>query len=228
MKNNKILLVDDEQDILELLEYNLVKQDFDIVKCDNGEDALSVSRDQDIDLILLDLMLPGISGIDVCRILKNDEITKNIPIIMITAKGEESDIIKGLEVGADDYVTKPFSISVLTARIKSILRRNSYTEKSSINSFEELSIEVNSREVYVDKKRIDLTYTEFEILRLLSSHHKWVYTRDQIIDNVHGEDYAVTDRSIDFQIVGLRKKLGSASRFIKTIRGVGYRFVIDD
>tara|TARA_X000001036_G_scaffold436823_1_gene480759 strand:- start:4685 stop:5371 length:687 start_codon:yes stop_codon:yes gene_type:complete len=228
MKNNKILLVDDEQDILELLEYNLVKQDFGIVKCDNGEDALSVSRDQSIDLILLDLMLPGISGIDVCRILKNDEITKNIPIIMITAKGEESDIIKGLEVGADDYVTKPFSISVLSARIKSILRRNSYTEKSSINSFEELSIEVNSREVYVDEKRIDLTYTEFEILRLLSSHHKWVYTRDQIIDNVHGEDYAVTDRSIDFQIVGLRKKLGSASRFIKTIRGVGYRFVIDD
>ena len=228
MKNNKILLVDDEQDILELLEYNLVKQDFGIVKCDNGEDALSVSRDQSIDLILLDLMLPGISGIDVCRILKNDEITKNIPIIMITAKGEESDIIKGLEVGADDYVTKPFSISVLSARIKSILRRNSYTEKSSINSFEELSIEVNSREVYVDEKRIDLTYTEFEILRLLSSHNKWVYTRDQIIDNVHGEDYAVTDRSIDFQIVGLRKKLGSASRFIKTIRGVGYRFVIDD
>ena len=228
MKNNKILLVDDEQDILELLEYNLVKQDFGIVKCNNGEDALSVSRDQSIDLILLDLMLPGISGIDVCRILKNDEITKNIPIIMITAKGEESDIIKGLEVGADDYVTKPFSISVLSARIKSILRRNSYTEKSSINSFEELSIEVNSREVYVDEKRIDLTYTEFEILRLLSSHHKWVYTRDQIIDNVHGEDYAVTDRSIDFQIVGLRKKLGSASRFIKTIRGVGYRFVIDD
>ena len=228
MKNNKILLVDDEQDILELLEYNLVKQDFGIVKCDNGEDALSVSRDQSIDLILLDLMLPGISGIDVCRILKNDEITKNIPIIMITAKGEESDIIKGLEVGADDYVTKPFSISVLSARIKSILRRNSYTEKSSINSFEELSIEVNSREVYVDEKRIDLTYTEFEILRLLSSHHKWVYTRDQIIDNVHGEDYAVTDRSIDFQIVGLRKKLGSASRFIKTIRGVGYRFMIDN
>ena len=141
---------------------------------------------------------------------------------------KRQDIIKGLEVGADDYVTKPFSISVLTARIKSILRRNSYTEKSSINSFEELSIEVNSREVYVDKKRIDLTYTEFEILRLLSSHHKWVYTRDQIIDSVHGEDYAVTDRSIDFQIVGLRKKLGSASRFIKTIRGVGYRFVIDD
>ena len=173
-------------------------------------------------------MLPGINGIDVCTILKNDSDTENIPIIMLSAKGEENDIIKGLEVGADDYVTKPFSISILSARIKRLLKRNKKQTDNSSISFKELTIEVNSREVYVDNERIELTFTEFEILKLLSSHRKWVYTRDQIIDNVHGEDYAVTDRSIDFQIVGLRKKLGKASRFIKTIRGVGYRFLIDE
>tara|TARA_B100002052_G_scaffold127000_1_gene116623 strand:+ start:210 stop:896 length:687 start_codon:yes stop_codon:yes gene_type:complete len=228
MKNKKILIVEDESDILELLDYNLSKNGFSTIQSMSGDDALNKARESNYDLILLDLMLPGISGIDVCRILKNDELTKNIPIIMITAKGEEADIIKGLETGADDYITKPFSISILCARINAVLRRDIADNENSKFLFDELSIEINAREVYVNNERIELTYTEFEILRLLSSHHKWVYTRDQIIDNVHGEDYAVTDRSIDFQIVGLRKKLGSASRFIKTIRGVGYRFMIDN
>ena len=228
MQKDKILIVDDEKDISKLLDYNLKQQGYSTVIVDNGEDSLKLSRELKVDLILLDIMLPGINGIDVCTILKNDSDTENIPIIMLSAKGEENDIIRGLEVGADDYVTKPFSISILSARIKRLLKRNKKQTDNSSISFKELTIEVNSREVYVDNERIELTFTEFEILKLLSSHRKWVYTRDQIIDNVHGEDYAVTDRSIDFQIVGLRKKLGKASRFIKTIRGVGYRFLIDE
>ena len=220
-----IMVVDDDDGIRNLVKKYLNENNFLVTTANNAEDAEEKVKVIKFDLIVLDIMMPGESGLD---FISKNKGKYNTPIILLTAKGEANERVEGLEVGADDYVIKPFSISVLTARIKSILRRNSYTEKSSINSFEELSIEVNSREVYVDKKRIDLTYTEFEILRLLSSHHKWVYTRDQIIDNVHGEDYAVTDRSIDFQIVGLRKKLGSASRFIKTIRGVGYRFVIDD
>jgi two-component system alkaline phosphatase synthesis response regulator PhoP len=228
MQKDKILIVDDEKDISKLLDYNLKQQGYSTAIVDNGEDSLKLSRELKVDLILLDIMLPGINGIDVCTILKNDSDTENIPIIMLSAKGEENDIIRGLEVGADDYVTKPFSISILSARIKRLLKRNKKQTDNSSISFKELTIEVNSREVYVDNERIELTFTEFEILKLLSSHRKWVYTRDQIIDNVHGEDYAVTDRSIDFQIVGLRKKLGKASRFIKTIRGVGYRFLIDE
>ena len=228
MEKDKILIVDDDKDISKLLDYNLKQQGYSTTIVDNGEDCLKFSRELKVDLILLDIMLPGINGIDVCTILKNDSDTENIPIIMLSAKGEENDIIRGLEVGADDYVTKPFSISILSARIKRLLKRNKKQTDNSSISFKELTIEVNSREVYVDNERIELTFTEFEILKLLSSHRKWVYTRDQIIDNVHGEDYAVTDRSIDFQIVGLRKKLGKASRFIKTIRGVGYRFLIDE
>ena len=176
-------------------------------------------------------MLPGIDGLDICRLLKNKESTKDIPILILSAKGEESDIIKGLELGADDYVTKPFSAKVLTARIDALLRR----EKTSIESindnkmeFDELSIHAGMREVLVDNKTIDLTFTEFQILFLLASHPNWVYTRNQIIDEIRGDDYPVTDRSIDFQIVGLRKKLGTCSRFIKTVRGVGYRFLIED
>ena len=228
MQKDKILIVDDEKDISKLLDYNLKQQGYSTAIVDNGEDSLKLSRELKVDLILLDIMLPGINGIDVCTILKNDSSTENIPIIMLSAKGEEYDIVRGLEVGADDYMTKPFSISILSARIKRLLKRNKKQTDNSSISFKELTIEVNSREVYVDNERIELTFTEFEILKLLSSHRKWVYTRDQIIDNVHGEDYAVTDRSIDFQIVGLRKKLGKASRFIKTIRGVGYRFLIDE
>ena len=146
-------------------------------------------------------------------------------------ENEESDIIKGLELGADDYVTKPFSAKVLTARIEALLRRQS-VDTDSINhdkiEFEELSIHVGKREVKISGCKIDLTYTEFQILFLLSSHPNWVYTRNQIIDEIRGDDYPVTDRSIDFQIVGLRKKLGSSSRFIKTVRGVGYRFLIEE
>lgn len=230
MKKN-IVIVDDEVDILELLKINVERKGY-LTHCfKDGEKAIGHIIKHHPNLIILDLMLPGIDGLDICRLLKNKESTKNIPILILSAKGEESDIIKGLELGADDYVTKPFSAKVLTARIDALLRRKK-TSTESINDnkmeFDELSIHAGMREVLVDNKSIDLTFTEFQILFLLASHPNWVYTRNQIIDEIRGDDYPVTDRSIDFQIVGLRKKLGTCSRFIKTVRGVGYRFLIED
>ena len=173
-------------------------------------------------------MLPGIGGFDLTRILKNDKKTSKTPILILTAKGEESDIVKGLELGADDYMTKPFSIKVLIARINKILIKSSNrSDEANVLKHNSLSINLKARDVIVEGKKIDLTFTEFEILKLLASHSKWVYTRSEIINNIRGDDYIVTDRTIDFQIVGLRKKMGPAGKFIKTVRGVGYRFLDD-
>ena len=222
---SKILVVEDEQDIRDLLVFNLQKNGFNVRAIDNGEKALSLIRNDNFDLILLDLMIPGISGFDLTRILKNDDETSEVPIIMLTAKGEESDIVKGLEIGAQDYITKPFSLKVLMARISKVIQnKNKSLNNKGIIEFSALSINIKSREVIVEGKSIDLTFTEFEILKLLASHSKWVYTRTEIIDQVRGDNYIVTDRTIDFQIVGLRKKLGSYGKCIKTVRGVGYRF----
>lgn len=220
---SKILVVEDEQDIRDLLVFNLQKNGFNVRAVDNGEKALSLIRADNFDLILLDLMIPGISGFDLARILKNDDETSEVPIIMLTAKGEESDIVKGLEIGAQDYITKPFSVKVLVARINKIIN-SKITNTNSVIEYENLIINIKSREVIVEGKSINLTFTEFEILKLLASHSKWVYTRTEIIDQVRGDNYIVTDRTIDFQIVGLRKKLGSYGKCIKAVRGVGYRF----
>ena len=220
---SNILVVEDEQDIRNLLVFNLEKNDFNVQAVDNGEKALSLIRSNNYDLILLDLMIPDISGFDLTRILKNDDETSEVPIIMLTAKGEESDIVKGLEIGAQDYITKPFSVKVLVARINKIIN-SKITNTNSVIEYENLIINIKSREVIVEGKSINLTFTEFEILKLLASHSKWVYTRTEIIDQVRGDNYIVTDRTIDFQIVGLRKKLGSYGKCIKTVRGVGYRF----
>lgn len=230
-KQRNIVIVDDELDILELLKINIERKNYRAHCFQDGESAISYIIKNIPDLIVLDLMLPGIDGFDICRFLKNKDITNAIPILILSAKGEEADIIKGLELGADDYVTKPFSAKVLAARVESLLRRsvgdsNSKEEKNLI--FEELIIQPGKRNVKVENNNIELTYTEFQILFLLASHPNWVYTRNQIIDEIRGDDYPVTDRSIDFQIVGLRKKLKTASRFIKTVRGVGYRFLIED
>ncbi len=222
---SNILVVEDEQDIRNLLVFNLEKNDFNVQAVDNGEKALSLIRSNNYDLILLDLMIPGISGFDLTRILKNDDEMSEVPIIMLTAKGEEHDIVKGLEIGAADYITKPFSIKVLIARVNKIIQNKNESLKSKgIIEFSDLSINIKSRDVIVEGKSINLTFTEFEILKLLASHSKWVYTRTEIIDQVRGDNYIVTDRTIDFQIVGLRKKLGSYGKCIKTVRGVGYRF----
>lgn len=228
-EKNKILIVEDEQDIRDLLIFNLQKEGFKVESADNGDSALSLIRKNNFDLILLDLMLPGIGGFDLTRILKNDKKTSKTPILMLTAKGEESDIVKGLELGADDYMTKPFSIKVLIARINKILiKSNNRSDEANVLKHNSLSINLKARDVIVEGKKIDLTFTEFEILKLLASHSKWVYTRSEIINNIRGDDYIVTDRTIDFQIVGLRKKMGPAGKYIKTVRGVGYRFEDED
>ena len=169
-------------------------------------------------------MLPGIDGLDVCRLIKSDNDIKNISIVMLTALGQEEDIVKGLESGADDYITKPFSFKVLIARIKSVLRRGQVEDLNIMG----VKITSKSREVSINDSKIELTLTEFQILYLLASHPGWVFTRYQIINKIREDNYPVTDRSIDFQIVGLRKKMGELGTLIQTIRGVGYRFKSND
>ena len=231
-QNKNILIVEDDPDIKELITFNLSNQGHQVFEANNGELGIEKAREKIPDLILLDLMLPGIQGLDVCRIIKGDQETKDIPIIMVTAMGQEEDIVKGLETGADDYITKPFSIKVLLARVSAVLRRSfeEYDQDSDksllING---ISIKPRLREVRVEDKVIDnLTFSEFQILYLLAGHPGWVFTRYQIIDKIRGDNYPVTDRSVDFQIVGLRKKLGGAGKLIRTVRGVGYRFTPDE
>lgn len=226
MTKEKILLVDDEEDILNLVKYNLEREGYKVEAVTTGEMAVRNARELVPDLILLDLMLPGMDGLDVCRILKNDKNTAKISVVMLTAKGEDSDIVTGLELGADDYITKPFSPRVLVARVKAVLRRESKTEegKNPLIRIESMEIDTVRHRVSIDNERIDLTATEFEILVYLAKRPGWVFTRSQIITGVKGDDYPVTDRSVDVQILNLRKKLGEVGNCIETVRGVGYRF----
>lgn len=222
-----ILVVDDEEDIVELISYNLKKVGYNVLTASSGEECISKTKTESPDLIVLDLMLPGIDGLDVCKKLKSDKRTEGIPIIMLSAKGEEADVVSGLELGADDYLSKPFSPRVLLARIKTVVRRsqavNEFEEKGSLK-IEKLQIDIPRHEVSLDGSKLDLTHTEFKLLYFLAKQRGFVFTRSQIVDGVHGDDYPVTDRSIDVQIVGLRKKLGAFGVNIETVRGVGYRF----
>jgi len=196
------------------------------VQCaQTGEDALDSVRRKPPDLIILDLLLPNIDGLEVCRELKRDPKTEDIHIVILSAKGEESDVVLGLEMGADDYVTKPFSPRMLLARIRSVLRRHTEpTAPKEIQEFEDLVIDPVRHEVQAGGKKIDLTFTEFEILRILAQRPGQVFTRFNIMDAIHGSDYVVSARAVDVQIVSLRKKLGRYQRYIETVRGVGYRF----
>jgi len=220
-----ILVVDDEEDIQELVSYTLSKIGFKVLGAATGEEAVRMSRDHSPDLIILDLMLPGIDGLDVCRILKADPQTGSIPVLMLTAKGEEADIITGLELGAHDYVTKPFSPKVLAARAKSILQRSRQAplQESASIQIGDLEIHVGRHEVRVMSRPVEITSSEFKLLSLLGRKPGWVFTRNQIIDEVHGPGYAVTDRSVDVLVVGLRKNLGPCGKLIETVRGIGYR-----
>jgi two-component system phosphate regulon response regulator PhoB len=178
--------------------------------------------------VILDLMLPGVDGLDVCKVLKNNPGTRNIPIIMLTAKGDESDIVLGLELGADDYITKPFSPKELRARVKAVLRRTAvkdHPEQAHVLRIEGLTIDPERHLTKINDTSVDLTATEFRILHFLAQKPGWVFTRGQIVDTVRGEDYAVTDRTIDVHVAALRKKLGEHGRYISTVRGVGYRFL---
>ena len=223
MPRENILVVDDEEDILELLRYNLCKNGFNVIAT-SGEDALKINKTKTFDIILLDLMLPGIDGLDVCKEFKKNQSISSIPIIMLTAKGEEADIVAGLELGADDYVTKPFSPRVLISRIRAVLRRPKTVtdENSRSDTMKWRLIREDARAV--KSSLVELTHTEFSILYFLAKKPGWVFTRYQIIDAIKGLDYPVTDRSVDVQVVGLRKKLGEYGDYIETVRGVGYRF----
>ena len=226
MAKERILVVDDEEDILELVRYNLAREGYHVAGTLSGEEALKKARTEALNLIALDLMLPGIDGLEVTKKLKGHEKTRHIPIVMLTAKGEEADIVTGLELGADDYITKPFSPKVMTARVRAALRRHKEEpqDEMAIVKIYDLEINPGRRSVLAKGDPLDLTFTEFQLLLLLAKRPGWVFTRSHIVDLIRGSDYPVTDRSVDVQIVGLRKKLGTYGNYIETVRGVGYRF----
>jgi DNA-binding response OmpR family regulator len=225
MAGEHILIVEDENDIAELLEYNLIRQGFEAEAVGNGEEGLRLAQEAEPDLLILDLMLPGLSGLDVCRRLKAAPATAAIPVIILTAKGEEEDIIAGFEAGADDYVTKPFRPKILLARVRAVLGRSASRKPAGTETTEIYGITIHSgrHEVHVEDQKVDLTRTEFLLLQFLASRPGWVFTRRQIVRAVHGEDYPVTGRSVDVQVAALRRKLGSVGSRIQTIRGVGYK-----
>jgi two-component system alkaline phosphatase synthesis response regulator PhoP len=226
MAHEKIMIVDDEEDIQELVRYNLERNGHEVSCVSSGEEALDEIRVFRPDLVILDLMLPGIDGFEVCKILKGDPKAEHVPIVMLTAKGEEADVVTGLELGAEDYIVKPFSPQVLLARVRAVLRRvaREPVDEGSVIKIKDLAIHPGKREVLVKGKPVELTSTEFRILHYLARRPGWVFTRQQIIDAARGDDYPVTDRSVDVHIVGLRKKLGALGKNVETVRGVGYRF----
>jgi two-component system phosphate regulon response regulator PhoB len=226
MPDHTILVIEDEEDIQELLLYILRKEGYQAVAVDSGERGLEAAIRQHPDLVILDLMLPGMDGLSVCRQLKSNENTRDIRVIIVSAKGEESDIVAGLELGADDYITKPFTPGILLARIRAVLRRNDrMPDDGSVPlTVHELSLDPKKFKVRLAGEPVELTTSEFRILHFLASRRGWVFTRDQIISAIRGEGYVVTERAIDVAIAGLRKKLGEYSSYIETVRGVGYRF----
>ncbi|NOZ75305.1 MAG: response regulator transcription factor [FCB group bacterium] len=222
-----LLVVEDDPDIRELIVHHLITESYRISEAANGEEAWKKIAALPPDLVVLDLMLPGISGLEVCRLMKRNVKTENCAILMLTALGSEEDIVRGLNLGADDYITKPFSPKVLLARIAALLRRRKTTPDQQVGDelvLGDMILSTRRREVFIGGDPARLTYTEFQILEFLARREGWVYTRGQIIDCIRGDDYPVTERSVDFQIVGLRKKLGSMGSWLKTVRGVGYTF----
>ena len=227
MGQERILIVDDELDILELIAYNLRKEGYEVETVQSGEQALRAMAENPPQAVLLDLLLPGIDGIEVCRRIKQDERFQHTPVLMLTARTEDSDIVTGLEVGADDYITKPFSPKVLVARLRAALRRNTSdelpTDEPVLLHVQGIAIDTARHEVRCDGSIVLLSATEFAILEFFARNPGLVFSRTRIIDAIRGEDYPVTERSVDVQILGLRKKLGVHGTHIETVRGVGYR-----
>lgn len=226
MAQETILLVEDDKNILELLQYNLSREGYRTIAAPTGEEALKTASAELPSLVILDLMLPGIDGLEVCRTLKQGEKTRSLPILMLTAKGEDSDIILGLELGAEDYMVKPFSPKVLLARIRAILRRSRKLPDRSgepVIKINGITVDTLRHEVICGGKPVILSLTEFSILEFLARNPGWVFSRNQIIGAVKGADYPVTERSVDVQILGLRKKLGNFGQYLETVRGIGYR-----
>jgi two-component system phosphate regulon response regulator PhoB len=223
----KILIVEDDADIAELISINLTREKYEVKCVYNGYDAIDMTEEYQPDLVLLDIMLPGESGFEVCKALKKNPVTENIPIIIVTAKADDADVVTGLELGADDYIIKPFSPRVLVARANKILRKKSekaISDKETIK-IHNLMIDPVKHEVSVGGKRIDLTLSEFKLLQILSQKAGRVYSRTQLIGTIRGDEYVVTGRSIDVLIVNLRKKLGKIGEKIITVRGVGYKML---
>ncbi|HSR53251.1 MAG TPA: response regulator [Acidobacteriota bacterium] len=227
MQREKIVVIEDESDILELIQYNLKREGYSVLTSTNGEEGLDLVRRENPDLVLLDLMLPGRDGIEVCKRLKSDPVSRNIPIVMVTAKGEESEVVLGLGVGADDYVTKPFSPKELMARVNAVLRRGQLKDEQGEGERivrDKIVIDAARHEVTVDGDPVTFTATEFRLLHFLAAHPGRVFKRDQLLNRVIGEDAFVHDRNIDVHVRSIRKKLNRRRDVIETIRGVGYRF----
>ncbi|HHW02974.1 MAG TPA: response regulator transcription factor [Thermoanaerobacterales bacterium] len=228
MSKEKILIVDDEPHILELVRFNLEASGFKVIEALDGQKAIELAQTENPDLILLDLMLPGIDGLEVCRILRQQKATREIPIIMLTAKSEEIDKVLGLEIGADDYITKPFSPRELTARVKAVLRRSVGSEKNENNiKVGNLVIDVEKHEVLVDGEKQEFTPKEFDLLKLLASNPGKVFSREYLLENIWGYDYLGDTRTVDVHIRHLRQKIEKDSDrpvYIETVRGIGYKF----
>lgn len=226
MTGERVLVIEDDEDIQELICFNLEKEGYKVSCRGTAEEGLRALENRRPDIILLDLMLPGMDGLTACRRMRADDSTRSIPVIMLTAKGSEADIVTGLELGADDYVTKPFSPRVLLARIRAALRRAGEVSEEAADVIRRGDVEIDNlhHEVRLAGKAVDLTLTEFRVLEVLARRPGVVFTRYQIVDAVKGEDYPVTDRSVDVQIVGLRKKMKNYGKLVETVRGVGYRF----
>lgn len=229
---HKIAVIEDDRDINELITYNLQKEGFEVMRSLDGGQGLFLIQKEKPGLVILDLMLPSMDGLEVCRALKQDDRTKNIPIIMVTAKGEESDVVVGLQLGADDYITKPFSVKVLMARVKAVFRRDKQAQtpeaSQSLRRFEGITIDLPKHKVTVGNESVVLTAIEFAILEFLSRSPGRVYTRDQILDNVWKDGKFIIDRAVDVHVRGLRKKLKDGADYVETVRGVGYRFKEDE
>jgi two-component system phosphate regulon response regulator PhoB len=225
MSKGTILVIDDEKDLIELIRYNLEKEGYDIIAATDGQTGLEVATKHRPDLVVLDLMMPGIDGLAVCQKLRADQKVGRTPVIMLTAKATEADRIVGLELGADDYITKPFSPREVVARVKAVLRRSSaQSEAPQMIKTGDLQIDLHGHEVTWRGTRVSLTATEFKILQFLASRPGRVFSRDEIIDAASGNDAAVFDRTVDVHITALRRKLGSGAEHIETVRGFGYKF----
>lgn len=231
MADKKILVVDDEEHILELIKFNLEKNGYGVITADNGKDAFLIAKEQQPDLMLLDLMLPGMDGLDVCKEIRKEASISNMPIIMITAKSEELDKILGLELGADDYITKPFSVRELIARVKAILRRTTVKYEESNYKFGDITIDFQKHEVKREGEKIELTLKEFELLEILIKNKGRVMTRDFLLDKIWGYEYVGETRTVDVHVRHLRQKIEKDDKnplYIQTIRGIGYKFNYGD
>jgi two-component system, OmpR family, alkaline phosphatase synthesis response regulator PhoP len=231
MAEEKILVVDDEENILELIRFNLENNGYEVITAANGIDAVKLAKSENPQLVLLDLMLPGMDGYDVCKEIRMDKSLAGIPIIMITAKGEELDKILGLELGADDYITKPFSIREMLARVKAVLRRTTTQFTDKAYRFGSISVDFQRHEVLRNDEKIDLTLKEFELLEILIKNKGRVMTRDFLLDKIWGYEYIGETRTVDVHIRHLRQKVEEDDKnpkYIETIRGIGYRFSLGE